>query len=297
MAKATANVTEKPQQRRPVRDEPRPSRTEQAGPVASRWWKTPPQPGPIQARDPAPANDRLVQECKTPSFEAGAVQSPQPPKALFRQVGSVQERHPAIADLVWHLLQESPSGRSAVLLLCDPEPVDVSPAIATLAVAMASQVRGRLLAVDGTLRDAALARLLAAKPDPTNEPRPTLADVLTGKAEWQQAIRGTTLPNLDVLAGRSQETEREDESLPPPTDGWAASLSQLRQEYQLVLIGVSGTASPTTSAITRWADATYLLVRPGQTGQRAARQALRALRRCGGRVLGSLLIQHPALSR
>jgi Mrp family chromosome partitioning ATPase len=269
----------------------------QAAPVASRWWKSPAQAGPTQARDPAHADDRLVQERNTPSSAAGPVQSPQSPNALFRQAGSVQESHPAIADLVSHLLQEFPPGRSAVLLLCDPEPVDVSPAIAVLAVAMASQVDGRLLAVDGTPRDASLARLLAAKPDLTDEPRPTLADVLTGKAEWRQAIRGATLPNLDVLAGRSQETGREDESLPTPADGWAAALSQLRQQYRMVLIGVSGTASPTTAAITRWADATYLLIRPGQTGQRAARQALRELRRCGGRVLGSLLIEHPALSR
>jgi Mrp family chromosome partitioning ATPase len=179
-------------------------------------------------------------------------------------------------------------------LLCDPEPTDVTPAVAAMAVALASQVPGQLLVVDGTFRNTGLARLLAARPDAIEEPRPGWADVLTGKATLQQAVRGTRLPNLEMLPGRTEETAPTAPPLPEPNDRWTASLDQLRLQYQFVLIGTSPVDNPATMAIARAADAIYLLVRPGYTGQRAIRQTLRALHRCGARVLGCLLVEHSA---
>ncbi len=263
----------------------------QASPVGSRWWKTPPLPGPVQDPNTARAKAGLIQARKSPFAGARAVQERAPALA---EAGSVQGSPLACSDVVSHLLQEFPPGRSAVLLLCDPESVDVAPAVAALAVALASQVTGQLLAIDGTHGDTGLARLLAAKPDAGEESCPGLADVLTGKAAWQQAVRSTRLPNIEMLPGQPLEKETDGEPFPPPADRWAAALRQFRQQYQFVLIGVSPGDNPAAPAMARWADATYLLIRPGHTGQRAARQAVRTLRRCGGRVLGCLLIDHSA---
>lgn len=230
----------------------------QAAPAASRWWKTPLQSGLVQGGN----------------------------------AGSPQESQPAISDVVTHLIEEFPSGRSAVLLLCDPEPVDVAPAVAALSVALASQVTGQLLAVDATLCDTRLTSLLKAEPDTSDDSRPGLTDVLAGTATWQQAVRGTRLPNLEMLSGKTEETGSDRPSFPTPDDRWAAALRRLRQQYQFVLIGISPSNNPAVTAVARAADAIYLVLRPGHTGQRAARQAARTLRRCGGRVLGSILIQH-----
>jgi Mrp family chromosome partitioning ATPase len=188
------------------------------------------------------------------------------------------------------LLHEFPPGQSAVLLLCDPEPAELSPVAAPLAVAMASEVTGQLLVVDGTLRDAGLSRVLAAKTDPDEELRPGFADVLAGRAAWQQAVRPTRLPNLEVLPTPVRETGLEVEPSCPPADRWAAVFRQLRKQYQFVLVTVSPGDNPAARAIARSADATYLLIRPGHTGRRTARRTAAVLRQGGGRVLGCLLV-------
>jgi Mrp family chromosome partitioning ATPase len=206
--------------------------------------------------------------------------------------GSLQEGQPTISDAVSHLLEEFPSGRSAVLLLCDPEPVAVAPALAALGVDLASRVTGQLLVIDATNRVSELANLLTVEPASSHESRPGLADVLAGNATWQQAVRRTRLPNLEMLSGGKEETAPDKPSLPMTNDGWAAVLRQLRQQYQFVLIGVSPGDSPAVTAIARAADAIYLVLRPGHTGHRAARNAVRTLHRCGGRVLGCLLVEH-----
>jgi Mrp family chromosome partitioning ATPase len=202
---------------------------------------------------------------------------------------AVEDRGPACAAAVAHLLQEFPPGRTGVLLLCSPGPDDAAaPAVAALAVALASQVTGQILAVDATLDEAGLARHLAPECEAGEQPRAGLADVLAGKVAWQQAVRNTRFGHLDVLPGQAVQAE---EPSGPPAARWGAALHQFRQEYQFVLIGVSP-ADAAAKAIARWADATYLLIHPGRTGRRAARRAVRTLRQCGGRVLGCLLVEH-----
>lgn len=270
---------------------PRPAKPEQPPSAASRWWKTPPPPSAVRDLDPAGADNRPVKKRETSLAAAGSVRKRR--RRLRKDRSARQTRLTNLSfDVIPQWLTEFPPGRSAVLLLCDPEPVDVSPAVAALAVALASQVTGQVIAVDGTFGDTELARLLGAKPDADLGSRMGLGDLLSGKVALKQAVRGTRVPNLDMLLGQAKRRGWDNESPCSPADRWAAALRQFRQQYQFVLIGASPGNSGTAPMVARWADAVYLLVRAGQTGHRAAKQTASMLRQFGGRVLGCLLIEH-----
>jgi len=199
-----------------------------------------------------------------------------------------REQHPACAEVLAHLLHEFPPGRSAVLLFTSPEPDEAATAaIAELAGALAPRVTGHVLAVEGSPGYTGLARHLAAKGANGDQSALGMAEVLAGSIPWRRAIRSTRVERLDVLPGRAAPADGQSRA---PTARWAGTLREFRKEYQFVLIGASPADDATVCGIAAWAEATYLVIRLGRTGQSAARRAVRVLRQSGARLLGCVVL-------
>jgi len=149
-----------------------------------------------------------------------------------------------------------------------------------LAVLIARQ-RERILLVDADLRRPALHLAL-------DLPRePGLADVLEGKTSLDQALQVDVLPGLDVLtAGPVVDspsdllTSRTMEDL----------LNHLDERYNYVIIDSPPILAVTDAAVLAGhADGAVLVVRSGNTDQRAAMRARTQLERVGVEILGVLL--------
>ena len=149
-----------------------------------------------------------------------------------------------------------------------------------LAVLIARQ-RERVLLVDADLRRPALHMAL-------DVPRePGLADVLEGKVGLDEALQVDVLPGLDVLtAGPVVDspsdllTSRTMEDL----------LKDLDERYNYVIIDSPPILAVTDAAVLAGhADGTVLVVRSGNTDQRAAVRARAQLERVGVEILGVLL--------
>jgi hypothetical protein len=181
-----------------------------------------------------------------------------------------------------------------------------------LAAALACQVTGEILVVDGNLCSPGLARHFSGTatkkgtgPICQNGPRPAsgvcpashkldlspfshtgglgLVDVLLGRSCWEDVIGPTKIGHLDLLPGRILGDE---EPLAVGAARWGAVLSELRRAYQLVLIDGPAVGGFATEPAVRCADAVYLVIGLGRTGRRATHRAVAALRDAGARVFG-----------
>lgn len=255
---------------------------------ASRWWKTPPCPTTAPAGEKLPVEDDAASSPPEAST-SDTTATPEPPAvADHAEVSSGVPT--ASADLISRLLEEYPPGRSAVVLLCDPGLDDVTFALASLAVALASQTADPILAVDATFRGEGLQQLAAKATEADPRPRPGWLEVLGGQGGWEQATLGTNLANLTVLCGPDDARRAQAASVAVSSDRWTAALRQWRARYRFVLMGVAPGEDAVTARLAREADAVYLVIRPGRTGRRAANSAVQSFRRQGGRVAGCILV-------
>ncbi len=153
--------------------------------------------------------------------------------------------------------------------------------LANLALALTRQVPGNVLVVDADFRGPALSRRFGI------DAGPTILEVLSGAADWEQVIQQTGIPRLSLLPGSHLPPSRHS----PGTFKFGHLLGLLRQHYQLVLIGAAGVASPEAQLLTPYADGVYLVIELGRTLRRVARDAVRHLERRGIGVLGCVLIE------
>jgi|GEM_PF-5357907 len=257
-------------------------------PPASRWWKTPPCAPPSRASDSALAEERSGSS-RREAAGSEATDAPESPVVANPSVAATDTKL-ADVDLAWRLMEEYPPGRGAVVSLCDPEADDVSLAVASLAIALASRVADPILAIDATLRGAGLERLAAEAAETERSPRPGLLDVLNGHARWEEAALGTNLANLTVLPGARGPSSFQAAPVWTPNDHWIAAIRQLRARYRFVLLGIAPGEDAATATLARESDAIYLVIRPGRTGRRAANRVVGLFRRQGGRVAGCILV-------
>ncbi len=155
-----------------------------------------------------------------------------------------------------------------------------STSAANLAVLIARQ-RERVLLVDADLRRPALHLSF-------DLPRePGLADVLGRSVPLDEALHVDVLPNLDVLAAGP--------AVDSPSDLLTSRamedlLGDLDVRYNYVVIDCPPILAVTDAAVLAGhADGTVLVVRSGNTDQRAAARARTQLERVGVRILGVLL--------
>jgi hypothetical protein len=84
--------------------------------------------------------------------------------------------------------------------------------------------------------------------------------------------------------GRLPEVRKSDELL-----AFAGLLDELRKNYQFILLSGGSMADPGLVELARLCEGTYLVLRLGQCGRRAARRAAQSLHG-HGRLIGSILL-------
>ncbi len=240
------------------------------------------RPPPPERTDERPAK-AIASE---PTLEASPGTSLEPGRPLSRPLSPLddaeKEPYRELAERV--LAQRSPGLAAAMMFTSPGDGEGKTSTLASLAVVLAEMADEEIAAVDANLRSPALGNRLgiwAAR---------GLADVLAGGADWRELVRRTSVPRLSVLP--AGQLPADDGS---PRTGWklASVLDALRNRYRLVLIDAPSLAHPEVAPWSRLCDGTYLVVDLGQTGRRAARQAVRLIEKCGGRVLGCVLVNAP----
>ncbi len=148
-----------------------------------------------------------------------------------------------------------------------------------LAAAMAGQLGSEVLLVDCTFQDS----LLPKPPGPRE--RRSLTDVLTGSADWRDVVSATSVPGLHVLCGGRFPGD----GRPPEGLQYGPLFEQLRRQYRLVLVLTGMSAQRDIVRLARHCDGAYLLVSLHRTGVRTAKEAMRRVVQCGGKVLGCVV--------
>jgi len=185
-------------------------------------------------------------------------------------------------DLAEKILARLPADRPASLMFTSPDDGDGKTSMLLwLARAIAEQVGGKVLLIDGDFRRPDLAPRLDV------DSSPGLADVLMGATTWQQVVRPTDVSRLDVLPGKPFSTP---DGHPVEFLNLDPLLRELSDHYQFVLLDTSSLHHREVAPIGRCCDGVYLLLRAGQTTRRAAQQAVQAVESCGGQLLGTVLL-------
>ena len=167
------------------------------------------------------------------------------------------------------------------LLLSSPGPNEgKSTTSINLATALAQQNQ-RVLLIDADIRRPALHRAM----DILREPG--LTNLLIGDAELREAIRPNVLPNLDVLPSGPF----------PPNPSELLNSKKMQQllrhfegTYKHVILDSPPILAVTDSAmLATHTDGMVLVLRSGETEQRAAERAVDQVRRVGVRIFGAVL--------
>lgn len=151
---------------------------------------------------------------------------------------------------------------------------------AAFARLLAEDERLRVALVDGDLRS-------AERRLPSVEDSMGLAGVLSGERTAEEALVGTTLPNLAVLPGGAAA----DSPLRLcTTNNLHGPLDWLRHHFHYVVIdGPPVLDSPELVALAGQVDGIVLVVRAARTKREVVQRALETIEKFHGRVLGAIL--------
>jgi protein-tyrosine kinase len=151
---------------------------------------------------------------------------------------------------------------------------------AAFARLLAEDERLRVALVDGDLRS-------TERRLPTVEDSQGLASVLSGERTIEEALVGTTLPNLAVVPGGAAT----DSPLRLcTTNNLHAPLDWLRHHFHYVVIdGPPVLDSPELVAMAGQVDGIVLVVRAARTKREVVQRALETIEKFHGRVLGAIL--------
>jgi len=167
------------------------------------------------------------------------------------------------------------------ILFSSPGPDEGKSTTALNFAVMLAQQGQRVLLIDADLRRPSLHRAL----DILREPG--LTNLLVGDAETREAVRPNVLPNLDILPSGP---------FPPNPSELLNSramerlIDELGGKYAHVIIDCPPILAVTDAAIlAAHVHGTVVVLRSGETEQRAAERAVDQLRRLGSRVFGAVL--------
>jgi len=167
------------------------------------------------------------------------------------------------------------------ILFSSPGPDEGKSTTALNFAVMLSQQGQRVLLVDADLRRPSLHRSL----DLLREPG--LTNLLVGDVQMREAVRPNVLPNLDVLPSGP---------FPPNPSELLNSramdrlIEELEGKYTHIIIDSPPVLAVTDAAVLSGrVDGTVLVLRSGETEQRAAERSVDQLRRLGARVFGAVL--------
>jgi hypothetical protein len=244
--------------------------------------RQPPAPAPAAPSEAAPAA-----ASETPEADRLRRGSPDPAETaepLARPEGRPQRfaaPSPEYVELAGNVLARLTAGRPAVLLFAGAHAsADAPQIVAPLAATLAQRVPENILVV-GRHFDRP-----AVRGPKGRHGRRSLVDVLAGEAHWRDAVLHTDQDNVHVLPGDPFPTP--DDVLPEGAS-LAALLGELRPHFRLVLVEAGSLAHPGAARLSRYCDATYLVVQLHRTPQRAARRAIEQVERSGGLVAGCIV--------
>ena len=204
-----------------------------------------------------------------------------------RLIGLPAEEHlqpyRELADNV--LTQLSPSRPAVLMFTSAADGEGKTATLASLAPVLAQRVEDEIVAVDANFRNPQLAGRFGIPGDRG------LGDVVTGAASWRDVVRKTDVDRLSILPGGRFALH---EGRAPQSGDLARVLEALLRRYRIVLLDAASLSHPEVGPMSELCEGTYLVIRLGRTGRRAAREAVRVIRRCGGRVLGCVLTGVPA---
>ena len=167
------------------------------------------------------------------------------------------------------------------LLFSSPGPNEGKSTTSINFAVMLAQQGQRVLLIDADLRRPALHRAM----DVLREPG--LTNLMVGDAELREAVRPNVLPNLDLLPSGP---------FPPNPSELLNSktmqrlLEELEGKYSHLILDTAPILAVTDSAILgAHTDGIVLVLRSGETEQRAAERAVDQLRRVGVKVFGAVL--------
>ena len=167
------------------------------------------------------------------------------------------------------------------LLFSSPGPNEGKSTTSINLAVMLAQQKKRVLLIDVDVRRPALHRAM----DVLREPG--LTNLLIGDAEIREAVRPNVMPNLDVLPSGPF----------PPNPSELLNSKKMQQllrhfegTYNHIIIDSPPILAVTDSAIlATHTDGMVLVLRSGETEQRAAERAVDQVRRVGVRVFGAVL--------
>lgn len=220
--------------------------------------------------DPA-ASDSADPPC--PSPEAGLARGPS------RKQGTFPDPLSELAERVLHAMPPAP----ASILFTSPDSNSLAiDLLVPLAMSLAQRVDSDLLLIDANLRRPALAARLGV------EASRGLSDVLSGSVAWQDAVRRTVMPGVDLLPAVPFSTPA---GSSPDRLHLERLLSETGERYPLVLVHASSLEYPEAAPLALQSGGVYLVVRLHATMRRAAVEAASLLRRSGANLIGCVVVE------
>ncbi len=188
-----------------------------------------------------------------------------------------------LGELAGTVLNAAPPEAPASILFTSPDSNSLGiDLLVPLAMSLAQRVESDLLLIDANLRRPALAGRLGV------EASLGLTDVLTGSARWQDAVRRTVVPGVDLLPAVPFSTPA---GPSPDRLHLERLLSEAGGRYRLVLVHATSLEYPEAAPLACQCDGVYLVVRLHATMRRAAVEAASLLRRNGANLLGCVVVE------
>jgi Mrp family chromosome partitioning ATPase len=172
------------------------------------------------------------------------------------------------------------NGAAAILFTSPGDGEGKTSTVIGLAQVLACRDSGEVLAVDGNLRRPRLADWVGIEADRG------LAEIFSGEANWRELIRAAGIDNLSILPSAAAPPL---EVSPVENAKLADLLGELRREFRFVLFDAASLRYPEVARISRHFDGIYLVIELRRTSRSEARQAVRILDDCEGRLLGCVL--------
>jgi Mrp family chromosome partitioning ATPase len=181
-----------------------------------------------------------------------------------------------------NILAQLPSEGSAALFFTSPiDGEGKTELILPLAEALIEESGWRTILVDANLH----------RPDLTQEwqftSRKGIFDVLTGEADWWDAVQETGLPKLSILLNNGLPQSNAIVSQPL---AFSELLTNLKREYRLVLIDAASLTHDESIPMMRHCQGVYLVVRLGHSSRRTVWEASQVVVQAGGNLLGCIAV-------
>ncbi len=223
----------------------------------------------------APASpNRSDQPTRVEGMSDSLVSYYEPSSVISEQYRSLRTR----------LLSQNPENEHRILAITSSVPRDGKSVTALNAAFSLSEIRHlQTLVVDGDFRRGSLATMLNL-PD-----SPGLADVLQGRATYEEALQATPLPNLFFMAAGHTKGRSAAEVLSDASAG--AVFERYRKEFNYTIVDTPpATTVADVGVIGQWCHGVIMVVRLNKTPEPVAQRAVRVLQVNNVPILGALLV-------